>query len=161
MTLTEKLKAKENRIKRRGALLEGLSTGLLFGIYIGLAIGLNLSPTHTQAIPAQPYLNTSHFPVFTPYTQNTNLWLTIKGSIYQYWATLDNYAAGQTPCVLTMSTVKNGTITYTLNKTEAIATLANVQIVDASGNSPNQTDFTDITAYFGGLSVCQNYNITK
>ena len=132
---------------------------LVFVIVSVIAAHFYYLPAHT--VPAKPYLNTSHFPDFTPYTQNTNLWLIINGSTYQYWATLDNYAAGQLPCVLTMSAVKNGSITYTLNRTEVITTLSYAQIVESSGNSPNQTESADATAYFGGLFICQNYNITK
>jgi hypothetical protein len=136
-------------------------SGFVFAFALALAIGLHYYPLSAHTVPAKPYLNTSHFPNFTPYTQNTNLWLIINGSTYQYWATLDNYAAGQLPCILTMSAVKNGSITHTLNRTEAITTLSYTQIVESSGNSPNQTISTDAIAYFGGLFICQNYNMTK
>lgn len=112
-----------------------------------------LSPT----APAKPYLNTSHSPVFTPYLQNTSIWLTINGSVYQYWASLDNFASGSPPCILTMSAVKNGSITHTLNKTEANATLASVQIFEASGTSPSQPEYADPVSSYYGLSVCSNY----
>ena len=142
--------------------LSALKVMLMFCVGLfALAIELHFYHPPAHTVPAKPYLNTSHFPDFTPYTQNTNLWLIINGSTYQYWATLDNYAAGQLPCVLTMSAVKNGSITYTLNRTEVITTLSYAQIVESSGNSPNQTESADATAYFGGLFICQNYNITK
>lgn len=169
MVQTNKIKAKEDRIKRRNVLVEGLLMGLLIGSYIGLVVGSNPFPflTHIPITPAKPYLNTSHSPAFTPYIQNTSLWLTFNGNTYQYWATLDNYASGTAPCVLTMSAVENGSITHALNKTEASATLANVHRVQASGSSPKQPEYANpqtdyvFLSPFGGLRVCQNYNMTK
>ena len=117
----------------------------------------NQSP---QPLPTKPYLNTSHYPVFTPYTQNTSIWLTINGSVYHYWASLDNYALGATPCVLRMNAVENGNVTHTLNKTEANATLTSAQIIESSGTSSRQPEYTNpVTSYFGGLSVCSNYEM--
>ena len=133
-------------------------SGILLAFVIVLAIGLHFYPLQSHIAPVKPYLNTSHFPVFTPYIQNTSLWLAINGSIYQYWAALNNYAAGQPPCVLTMSAVKNGSITHALNRAEAITTLSYTQFPESSGNSPNQPEYANpVISYFGGLFICQNY----
>ena len=158
-TKIAKKKADDTAYEGWGGVLKFSIILFVFVILLAIVAHFYYLPAHT--VPAKPYLNTSHFPDFTPYTQNTNLWLVINGSTYQYWATLDNYASGQLPCVLTMSAVKNGSITYTLNRTEVITTLSYAQIVESSGNSPNQTESADATAYFGGLFICQNYNITK
>ena len=80
--------------------------------------------------------------------------------IIVYWESLDNYALGATPCVLRMSAVENGNVTYTLNKTEANATLASAQIIESSGNSPKQPEYANPTiSYFGYFSVCSNYEM--
>ena len=134
----------------------------LFDVIFAIVIILYafISNQSTQPSPPQPYLNTSHYPVFTPFVQNTSIWLIINGSVYHYWASLDNYALGTTPCVLLMSAVENGNVTYTLNKTEANATLASTQIIESSGNSPKQPEYANPTiSYFGGLSVCSNYEM--
>lgn len=141
-------------------ILGGIFGLIIFGI-ISIAIHTGAS---VSSNPVVPYLNTSHYPVFTPFIQNTSIWLSINGSVYQYWASLNNYKIGADPCVLTMSAVENGTITHTLNKTEANATLASAQLTELSlGNfSPNQSEYANPTvSYFHGLLICQNYGITK
>ena len=132
-----------------------LGSGIIMILYFFI------SNTLPQPSPPQPYLNTSHYLVFTPYVQNTSIWLTINGSVYQYWASLDNYALGATPCVLRMSAVENGNVTYTLNKIEANTTLGSAQIVESSiGNSPSQPEYANPEIfYFGGLSVCSYYEM--
>jgi hypothetical protein len=138
---------------------------ILFCGILAMAIILyvisNISLFAKQQPAQQPYLNTSHYLVFTPYVQNTSIWLIINGSVYQYWASLDNYALGATPCVLRMSAVENGNVTYTLNKIEANTTLGSAQIVESSiGNSPSQPEYANPEIfYFGGLSVCSYYEM--
>lgn len=134
---------------------------LLFCVFY-FVLSTYLSVENALSNSAQPYLNTSHYPVFTPYIQNTSIWLSINGSIYQYWASLDNYQAGIDPCVLRMSAVENGNITHTLNNTEANATLASVQITEASGNSPKQPEYANpVMSYLNSLSICSNYEAIK
>ena len=135
----------------------------LLGYLVLLIMSSYLSSNNnTLSNSANPYLNTSHYPVFTPYIQNTSIWLSINGSIYQYWASLDNYQAGIDPCVLRMSAVENGNITHTLNNTEANATLASVKITEASGNSPKQPEYANpVTSYLNSLSICSNYEEIK
>ena len=138
----------------------GISAMAIISMAIILYVISNISLFAKQQPAQQPYLNTSHYPVFTPYVQNTSIWLTINGSIYQYWASLDNYALGATPCVLRMSAVENGNVTYTLNKTEANATLASAQIIESSGNSPRQSEYANpVISHFGYFSVCSNYEM--
>ena len=140
--------------------LKFLMALFLFYVIFAIVIILYSFISLPKPTPPQPYLNTSHYPVFTPYVQNTSIWLTINGSIYQYWASLDNYALGATPCVLRMSAVENGNVTYTLNKTEANATLASAQIIESSGNSPRQSEYANpVISHFGYFSVCSNYEM--
>ena len=159
ITTTNKKNSNESRIPDLQVILI-LILVTVTGIGAAMIVYSAISNHSPQPLPAKPYLNTSHYPVFTPYIQNTSIWLTINGSIYQYWASLDNYALGATPCVLRMNAVENGNVTHTLNKTEANATLTSAQIIESSGTSSRQPEYTNpVTSYFGGLSVCSNYEM--
>lgn len=105
-----------------------------------------------------PYLNTSNRTLFTPYVQNTSLWITINNTVYHYWASLYNYQAGVNPCILRMYAVKNGQLTYLLTAQQVNATIGYAETVQASDNSPTQPEYANPAfSYMPGLSICNNY----
>ena len=129
-----------------------ITSGTVVIIYLAISIAT------FQTTSANPYLNTSHYPVFMPYVQNTNLWLTINGSVYQYWVALNNYQSGVSPCILKMQAVRNGNATYALTQAEVNATLASADILLASGNSPKQPEYGNpIILANIHLLLCSNY----
>ncbi len=131
-------------------------SGIVVIIY--LAISIATVQTTSANLSANPYLNTSHYPVFMPYVQNTNLWLTINGSVYQYWVALDNYQSGAFPCIMKMQAVRNDNATYALTQAEVNATLGSADILLASGNSPKQHEYgTPIILANIHLLLCSNY----
>ena len=130
------------------------------GITVILLLLIINAPVRTTPanLSVNPYLNTSHYPVFMPYVQNTNLWLTINGSVYQYWVALDNYQSGAFPCIMKMQAVRNDNATYALTQAEVNATLGSADILLASGNSPKQHEYgTPIILANIHLLLCSNY----
>ena len=130
------------------------------GITVILLLLIINAPVRTTSanLSVNPYLNTSHYPVFRPYVQNTNFWLTINGSVYQYWVALDNYQSDVSPCIMKMQAVRNGNATYALTQAEVNATLRSADILLASGNSPKQHEYgTPIILANIHLLLCSNY----
>ncbi len=134
---------------------------LFYGIILG-AISIFIVMSILYQPPSQtsplPYLNTSNRTLFTPYVQNTSLWITINNTVYHYWASLYNYQSGVNPCILRMYAVKNGQLTYLLTAQQVNATIGNTQIIPASDNSPTQPEYANpVYDYIGTLQICKNY----